>query len=211
MKTLGGATAAMAALPALASGQATGSAPQGRRQVHGRLRRAEDPEGAHRHDRRGRPRHRPRVAAGLDRGHRDRRDQRPLRGPARSASEQRVAAKGHKPKLYFGDQNLCRTMLTEAKPDMVVVATPWEDARADGRGGHEGRRPRVHRDAHRRHDGRDVAAGRTRPRRPAATACTWRTCATGARSCSTSTWSGRASSARSSTARRPTSTTCATR
>ncbi len=42
-------------------------------------------------------------------------------------AEQRVAAKGHKPKLYFGDPKLYRTMLTEMKPDMVVVATPWED------------------------------------------------------------------------------------
>ncbi len=41
-------------------------------------------------------------------------------------SEQRVQAKGHKPKIYFGNENLYRTMLTEAKPDMVVIATPWE-------------------------------------------------------------------------------------
>jgi len=47
-------------------------------------------------------------------------------------AEQRVAAKGHKPKLYFGDKNLYRTMLTEVKPDMVVVATPWEDHAAMG-------------------------------------------------------------------------------
>ena len=42
-------------------------------------------------------------------------------------SEQRVVAKGHKPKLYFGDPNHYRTMLTEVKPDMVVIATPWEE------------------------------------------------------------------------------------
>jgi predicted dehydrogenase len=42
-------------------------------------------------------------------------------------AEQRVAAKGHKPKLFFGDKNLYRTMLAEVKPDMVVVSTPWED------------------------------------------------------------------------------------
>ena len=47
-------------------------------------------------------------------------------------SEQRVAAKGHKPKVYFGDPNLYRTMLTEVKPDMVVVATPWEAHAAMG-------------------------------------------------------------------------------
>jgi predicted dehydrogenase len=41
-------------------------------------------------------------------------------------SEQRVQAKGHKPKVYFGNENLWRTMLTEVKPDMVVIATPWE-------------------------------------------------------------------------------------
>ena len=41
-------------------------------------------------------------------------------------SEQRVQAKGHKPKLYFGHPNLWRTMLTEVKPDIVVIATPWE-------------------------------------------------------------------------------------
>jgi len=41
-------------------------------------------------------------------------------------SESRVKAKGHAPKLYYGDPNAWRTMLTEAKPDAVVVATPWE-------------------------------------------------------------------------------------
>ncbi len=41
-------------------------------------------------------------------------------------SEQRVQARGHKPKLYFGGENLYRAMLTEMKPDMVVIATPWE-------------------------------------------------------------------------------------
>jgi predicted dehydrogenase len=41
-------------------------------------------------------------------------------------SEQRVQALGHKPKVYFGQDNLWRTMLTEVKPDMVVIATPWE-------------------------------------------------------------------------------------
>jgi predicted dehydrogenase len=37
-----------------------------------------------------------------------------------------VQAKGHTPKIYFGQQDLWRTMLTEVKPDMVVIATPWE-------------------------------------------------------------------------------------
>jgi predicted dehydrogenase len=41
-------------------------------------------------------------------------------------SEKNVKAKGHTPKLYFGEENLWRTMLTEVKPDMVVIATPWE-------------------------------------------------------------------------------------
>ena len=47
-------------------------------------------------------------------------------------AEQRVVAKGHKPKVYYGDANLYRTMLAEAKPDMVVVATPWEAHAAMG-------------------------------------------------------------------------------
>jgi predicted dehydrogenase len=41
-------------------------------------------------------------------------------------SEKNVTARGHKPKIYFGQENLWRTMLTEVKPDMVVIATPWE-------------------------------------------------------------------------------------
>ena len=41
-------------------------------------------------------------------------------------SEKNVTALGHTPKLYFGNENLWRTMLTEVKPDMVVIATPWE-------------------------------------------------------------------------------------
>jgi predicted dehydrogenase len=41
-------------------------------------------------------------------------------------SEKNVAARGHAPKIYFGQENLWRTMLTEVKPDMVVIATPWE-------------------------------------------------------------------------------------
>ena len=41
-------------------------------------------------------------------------------------SEQRVTAKGHTPKIYFGDENAWRKMLTEVKPDTVFIATPWE-------------------------------------------------------------------------------------
>ncbi len=41
-------------------------------------------------------------------------------------SEGRVRERGHSPRLYFGQENLYRTMLTEVKPDMVVIATPWE-------------------------------------------------------------------------------------
>lgn len=41
-------------------------------------------------------------------------------------SETRVKAKGHSPKVYFGDPNAWRTMLAEAKPDAVIIATPWE-------------------------------------------------------------------------------------
>lgn len=42
-------------------------------------------------------------------------------------SEERVVAQGHTPKVYFGDPNLYRTMLSEVKPDMVIVATPWKE------------------------------------------------------------------------------------
>ncbi len=41
-------------------------------------------------------------------------------------SEKSVLAKGHTPKIYFGQEQLWRTMLTEVKPDMVVISTPWE-------------------------------------------------------------------------------------
>ncbi len=49
-----------------------------------------------------------------------------LREDLAKRSEQRVAAKGHKPKLYFGDENAWKKMLAEAKPDAVFIATPWE-------------------------------------------------------------------------------------
>jgi predicted dehydrogenase len=41
-------------------------------------------------------------------------------------SEKNVSAKGHTPKLYYGDPQAWRKMLAETKPDMVVIATPWE-------------------------------------------------------------------------------------
>jgi predicted dehydrogenase len=37
-----------------------------------------------------------------------------------------ATAKGHKPKVYSGDENAWRTMLTETRPDAVFVVTPWE-------------------------------------------------------------------------------------
>ena len=129
LRTLGGATAAMAALPALASGQAPPrragakymgdfAAPKldkvriamigvgARGSGHaGQLAAIEGTE----------------IVAISD-----------LYEDLAKRSEQRVQARGHKPKLYFGDPNLYRTMLTEVKPDMVVVATPWEAHAAMG-------------------------------------------------------------------------------
>ena len=40
-------------------------------------------------------------------------------------SEAAVVKFGHTPKVYFGDENGWRTMLTETKPDAVFIATPW--------------------------------------------------------------------------------------
>lgn len=37
-----------------------------------------------------------------------------------------AADKGHAPKLYYGDPNAWRTMLSETRPDAVFIATPWE-------------------------------------------------------------------------------------
>lgn len=42
-------------------------------------------------------------------------------------SESKVTAKGHKPKLYFGEDDAWRKMLKETRPDAVFIATPWED------------------------------------------------------------------------------------
>ncbi|HSK07951.1 MAG TPA: Gfo/Idh/MocA family oxidoreductase [Vicinamibacterales bacterium] len=41
-------------------------------------------------------------------------------------TEGRVKERGHNPQVYFGDENLWRKMLAEAKPDAVIIATPWE-------------------------------------------------------------------------------------
>jgi predicted dehydrogenase len=41
-------------------------------------------------------------------------------------SEKNVTAKGHSPKVYFGDENAWQKMLAEAKPDAVFIATPWQ-------------------------------------------------------------------------------------
>jgi predicted dehydrogenase len=41
-------------------------------------------------------------------------------------SEIKVAAKGHKPKLYSGGENEWQKMLAEVTPDAVFIATPWE-------------------------------------------------------------------------------------
>lgn len=41
-------------------------------------------------------------------------------------SEADVKGKGHNPKIYFGNENAWKTMLAEAKPDAVFIATPWE-------------------------------------------------------------------------------------
>jgi predicted dehydrogenase len=41
-------------------------------------------------------------------------------------AEARVTAKGHKPKLYTGDENAWKKMLEETKPDAVFIATPWQ-------------------------------------------------------------------------------------
>ena len=42
-----------------------------------------------------------------------------------NASAKGVIAKGHQPKLYFGDADAWRKMLEETKPDAVFMATPW--------------------------------------------------------------------------------------
>ncbi len=125
LKTLGGATAAMAALPALASGQAAAPRKAGASYMGdfaapklpkvriamigvgargtGHASQLASIEGTE-------------IVAISD-----------LYEDLARRADQRVQAKGHKPKLYFGDKNLYKTMLTEVKPDMVVIATPWEE------------------------------------------------------------------------------------
>lgn len=39
---------------------------------------------------------------------------------------QAAARAGHSPKAYFGDDKQWQTMLLEARPDAVFIATPWE-------------------------------------------------------------------------------------
>jgi predicted dehydrogenase len=41
-------------------------------------------------------------------------------------SETNVKAKGHTPKLYFGDEHAWKKMLVETRPDAVFIATPWQ-------------------------------------------------------------------------------------
>lgn len=38
-----------------------------------------------------------------------------------------VTKHGHKPKVYFGEENAWQTMLADTKPDAVFVVTPWDD------------------------------------------------------------------------------------
>lgn len=37
-----------------------------------------------------------------------------------------VSKHGHKPKVYFGEEKAWQKMLTETKPDAVFIATPWD-------------------------------------------------------------------------------------
>lgn len=41
-------------------------------------------------------------------------------------SEESAKGKGHSPKLYTGDDKAWRKMLEETKPDAVFISTPWE-------------------------------------------------------------------------------------
>jgi predicted dehydrogenase len=42
-------------------------------------------------------------------------------------SEAQLIKKGHKPTVYSGDEGAWKKMLSETKPDAVFVVTPWED------------------------------------------------------------------------------------
>jgi predicted dehydrogenase len=126
IKTLGGATAAAAALPAFASGQASAPPRKAGAKYMGDFAAPKIPK--------------VRIAmigvGARGTGHASQLASiegteivaiSDLYEDLAKRAEQRVAAKGHTPKLYFGDKNLYKTMLAEAKPDMVVVSTPWED------------------------------------------------------------------------------------
>jgi predicted dehydrogenase len=126
LKTLGGAAAAASALPALASGQ--GSSP------------ARKPGAKYMGDFAAPPLPKIRIAmigvGARGTGHASQLASiegtdivaiSDLYEDRARRSEQRVVARGHKPTLFFGDPNHYRAMLTEVKPDMVVIATPWED------------------------------------------------------------------------------------
>ena len=41
-------------------------------------------------------------------------------------AEAKVIAKGHQPKIYFGEEEAWKKMLVETKPDAVFIATPWD-------------------------------------------------------------------------------------
>jgi len=126
LKSLGGATAGLAALPTLASGQATAPPRRaGARYMGGfaapkieKVRVALIGVGARGS---GHARHLASIDGAEIVAISD------LYEDLARKSEKSALERGHKPKLYFGDPNLYRTMLTEVKPDMVVVATPWEE------------------------------------------------------------------------------------
>ncbi len=42
-------------------------------------------------------------------------------------AEASVVARGHKPKVYFGDKEAWQKMLAETKPDAVFIPTPWHE------------------------------------------------------------------------------------
>ncbi len=42
------------------------------------------------------------------------------------AAAKRAIAKGHQPKVYFGEEEAWKKMLAETKPDAVFIVTPWD-------------------------------------------------------------------------------------
>ena len=48
-----------------------------------------------------------------------------VRENAAKAAQANVATHGHSPQVYFGDDNAWQKMLAETKPDAVFIATPW--------------------------------------------------------------------------------------